>query len=251
MTNSADEMTEHLLIDAGISKGMRVLDIGCGRGDLSLLLAGMVGPQGQVLGVDRDENALVLARERAQEAKLSQVAFSIADLSPLSIDQGPFNAIVGRRVLMYLPDPGHVIAALSGLLAAGGVMVFQEHDATMPPGCVVPMPLHKQASKWVWATVEREGGNTHLGFNLWNLLTGSGLVVEKIRAEGLVQTPDTPYPIANIVRAALPRIVYHGIATKEEIDISTLERRLAEESDKSNATYISEMVFCVWARKPA
>lgn len=249
MVNLSEEITKNLLTDAGIKKGMKVLDIGCGRGDVSLLLADLVGAEGTVLGIDLDDNSLIHARERVQENKLTNVTFIKANLSTLSIDHGQFDAIVGRRVLMYLPDPKSVIADLSTLLKVDGMMIFQEHDSTMAPGSAVPMPLHDQVNKWIWDTVEHEGGNIHLGFDLWSLLSQKGLVVEKVRAEAVLQTPDSPFPIAPIVRAMLPRIIENSLATEEEIDIDTLEYRLTEEREKSNTTYIREMVFCAWARK--
>jgi len=111
------------------------------------------------------------------------------------------------------------------------------------------MHLHAKVNKWIWDTVEREGGNIHMGFELWNLLSQNGLVVEKVRAEAVVQTPDAPFPMAPIVRVMLNRITKTGVATEEEIDIDTLENHLDEEREKSNTTYIREMVFCAWARK--
>lgn len=87
MANIVEEMTKKLLIDAGIKKGMHVLDIGCGRGDLSLLLAEMVGAEGIILGLDFDESALTFARERIQENRLANVTFIQADLNALSIDR--------------------------------------------------------------------------------------------------------------------------------------------------------------------
>jgi tRNA A58 N-methylase Trm61 len=43
--------TEHFLRDAGIVSGMRVLDVGCGMGDVTMLVAQLVGPQGQVVSI--------------------------------------------------------------------------------------------------------------------------------------------------------------------------------------------------------
>jgi ubiquinone/menaquinone biosynthesis C-methylase UbiE len=154
---------------------LSILDIGCGRGDVSFLLADMVGIEGSVLGLDLNDNALEVARERASENMLKNVDFVKSDLNALSIDNDQFDAIVGRRVLMYLPDPRNIISELSALLKIGGIMIFQESDSTLSSKSIVPMPLHQHVDKWIWDTVEREGGNTHLGFDLWSLLTQKDL----------------------------------------------------------------------------
>ncbi len=247
MTNIVDEITERLLREAGIAQGMRVLDIGCGRGDLSLRLADQVGSTGSVVGIDYDEKALALAGERIREMGLTHVTFMKADLTALTVAAAQFDAIIGRRVLMYLADPGQVIATLSTWLKPGGLMVFQEHDATMAPGSVVPMPLHEQVNRWIWDTVRNEGGNSHIGFDLWSLLARSGLQVARVRAEAVVQTPDAPFPLASIVRAMLRRMIERKVATGDEIDIDTLEQRLAAERERTQTTFVREMVFCAWA----
>lgn len=83
------------------------------------------------------------------------------------------------------------------------------------------------------------------------MLSAAGLALEQVRAEAIVQTPKTRYATAAILRAMLPRIEQHGVATASEIDVDTLDERLAEEREKANATYVSDVVFGAWARKPA
>ena len=88
----------------------------------------------------------------------------------------------------------------------------------------------------------------HIGFDLWSLLTQKGLTVEKLCAEAIVQTPDKPLPRALIVKLMLPRIIETGVATEKEVDLKTLDYRLAEERKKSKATYISEnSILCMGA----
>ena len=62
--------TRRLLEDAGITRGMKVLDVGSGAGDVTLLAAELVGPDGTVVGVDSNPLLLETARQRVQEAGL-------------------------------------------------------------------------------------------------------------------------------------------------------------------------------------
>ena len=68
-------ITERLLRNVKIGPGMRVLDLGCGAGDASMLAAEFVGPTGLVVGIDRSPEVLAVAAERAQAAGLRQVSF--------------------------------------------------------------------------------------------------------------------------------------------------------------------------------
>lgn len=250
MTHTVDTMTERLLVDAGIGAGMHVLDVGCGRGEVSRILARLVGPGGGVLGVDRDPALLATARARARELGLDHVRFAEVDLRTLGAEHGPFDAAVGRRVLMYQPEPIDAVRAVASTVRPGGLVVFHECDGTLGPGCVVPLPLHVRVEGWIWRTIQSEGVNVHQGFELPSVLEGAGLQVLHLRAEAILQTPDTQYPTAGIVRAMLPRIVRQGIATEAEIDIDTLEQRLDEERAGANTVYVGEMLFGAWARKP-
>jgi ubiquinone/menaquinone biosynthesis C-methylase UbiE len=92
-----DLWTERLLTDAGIAAGLRVVDLGCGRGDVSLMLARLVGDSGRVLGIDRDPGPLAVARQRASELGVVHVEFVEADLHTVLADRGPFDAVVRRE----------------------------------------------------------------------------------------------------------------------------------------------------------
>ena len=238
-------MTERLLLDAAIRPGMRVLDVGCGRGDVTLLLARLVGETGEVVGVDREAGPLAVARARAQELGLSRVRFIEGDFV---VQQGKFDAAVGRRVLMYQPDPVEAVRRLALSVVAGGSIVFQEHDSTLVPASVKPVPLHVRVQEWIWRTVEAEGAHVHLGFELASVFERVGLTGTQVRAEAIVQTPALHYAVGAIVRAMLPRMLERGVATAEEIDVDTLDQRLIDERVAANATVISDVVFGAWGR---
>jgi ubiquinone/menaquinone biosynthesis C-methylase UbiE len=67
--------TLELLDRVGLSTGMKCLDVGCGGGHVSLLMAGIVGPQGRVIGTDTDGEILALARKDAEAANVANVEF--------------------------------------------------------------------------------------------------------------------------------------------------------------------------------
>jgi SAM-dependent methyltransferase len=243
----AAPMMERLLRDAGIETGMRVLDVGCGRGEVSFMLARLVGPEGLVVGFDRDAGAMTSALARARDEGIRQVAFVTADLLTPPRDRAPFDAIVGRRVLMYQRDRLAAVRALVDVLRPGGLVVFQEVDATMLPAPAGRHPLHERVTRWIWETVAREGATTSMGFELPGVLAAAGLSIQAVRAEAIVQTAEHRHITATIVRAILPRIVEQGAATEAEIDIDTLDARLQAELLDSNEAFVGDMVFGAWA----
>src|SRR5262249_59443113 len=68
-------VTRRLLVEAGLARGMRVLDVGTGRGDVAFLAAELVGETGQVVGVDRAFEAVAVGQQQVERASLAQVSF--------------------------------------------------------------------------------------------------------------------------------------------------------------------------------
>src|SRR5438093_6985933 len=100
--------SERFFREAGISAGQRVLDIGSGVGDVAMLAARLVGPSGEVLGVERDGRSIARARARVDEAGLRNVSFTQSDVSEISGD-GPVDATVGRYILIVFPEPAWIV----------------------------------------------------------------------------------------------------------------------------------------------
>ncbi|RYG57301.1 MAG: class I SAM-dependent methyltransferase, partial [Alphaproteobacteria bacterium] len=132
---------------------MRVLDVGCGNGELSRAVAELVGPEGNVVGLDGSPAAIEAARSETEQTGLKNIVYVVKDLSTLKFGANSFDCIVGRRVLMYVPSAQNVIADLVAILRPGGTMAFQEHDATLTPGRSGSWPLHDQVYNWIWETV--------------------------------------------------------------------------------------------------
>jgi len=106
-----DPITRRFFRDAGIVPGMRVLDVGSGVGDVAFLAAELVGETGEVVGVDRAPAALVAATRRADALSLRNVSFCEGDPAEMTFKQ-PFDAVVGRYVLMFQHDPTTMLRKL-------------------------------------------------------------------------------------------------------------------------------------------
>jgi len=71
-TNASDYVMGH---NDRVGSGMRIVDFGCGVGDVSMIAAHLIGASGQVTGIDIDETALSIARQRALEYELPNITF--------------------------------------------------------------------------------------------------------------------------------------------------------------------------------
>jgi SAM-dependent methyltransferase len=244
-------MTKRYLADAGIGRGMRVLEIGCGGGEVTEVLAELVGSSGSVVALDRNAAALEGARARLQQQGLNHVRFLPADVTASgegfdALLPGEFDALAGRRVLMYLKDPADVLRSLRRYLTAGALVVFEEADATLVPGRLSSMPAHDEAMECIRRMLVAEGANTSMGFCLPATFVQAGLRFERIRAEAVIQGQGTQYPLRDLLQLVQSRLLSAGIVT---VDVfKSLVERLDLESREPTNVYVSDLSFCAWAR---
>ena len=104
---------------------MRVLDIGCGVGDMSMLLAEAVGDTGSVVAFDREPVAIEVAKARALAAGHRQIEFVVASDEAFP-DRPAFDAAIGRYVLHHQSDPVAMIRRAAGAVRHGGIVAFHE-----------------------------------------------------------------------------------------------------------------------------
>lgn len=238
-------VTRRYLAEAGVTPGQRVLEIGCGGGEVTEELASMVGPTGAVVAIDRHEGALAQARERlAGHAQVELVCADAAgDLSGLErFDAASFDVLAGRRVLMYLSEPAAVLGRLGRWLRSGGLVVFEESDLSMVPARLRPMPAHDRASDWIRRTLMAEGVHPAMGLALPATLIEAGYRFERVRAEAVIQGQGTQYPLATLLQLLAPRVVAAGVATQGGIE--ALRAELDAEGLAPGCVYVSEMSFC-------
>jgi SAM-dependent methyltransferase len=254
LTTQARTLAAHtnlLFRRAGLAPGQRVLDIGCGAGDVSFIATQLVGETGQVVGVDGSRAAIETARERARFGGHKNVEFLVGDVTKPDVP-GKFDAIVGRIVLMYLPDPVEALTRLRALLRLQGLIVMQEGDLTSidsEPEC----PLVSQLREWFVAGLAASGVATQMGSRLCSVMHRAGFAPEG----SWVSQPSQVGPhlsqldwFSDLAKMMLPILETKGIATASDVDVPTLAARLQAEARARDAIVFAPRLVGVWARHP-
>ena len=226
------ESTQRLCKRAGVTEGMRVLEVGSGAGDVALTLAELVGPEGWVVGVDLNPAILETARQRATDAGIQNVEFVAGDARTLAFTD-KFDAIVGRFVLMYMVDPGKAFAQLITHLKPGGIAAFQEPEYTLYPAFLHPdTPLMNQLIKWILDVFEHSGAHLDTGIGLYRAFVDAGLPPPTMHLEspiGAAKTWAGYRYMATIFQSLLPLLEKYRLATVEQVDVDTLAARIRKE----------------------
>ena len=245
--------TERTFRAAGIGLAMRVIDVGCGVGDVSFLVAELVGPSGAVVGIDLDADALAFAEQRRAAMHVANVSFVHGDFRSAA-PAGEYDAAVGRFVLMYQADPTEALRSVASRVHRDGIVAFQEIAAGVSTWEVPNLPVLSSVLRWKREVFARSGSHMNLGAELYWRMHDAGLVPHPMP---LAEVPLDIGPEsivyhrhAAFTRSVLPKIVEYGLATEAEVDIETLEQRLREEAVAARATIPGDyLLIGQWARK--
>jgi ubiquinone/menaquinone biosynthesis C-methylase UbiE len=242
-------ITERVFRDAGIGAGQRVLDVGCGLGDVSMIAARLVGPSGEVVGIERDAAYVARARERVAAVGCRNVGFIQADMNALEIE-GPFDGAVGRLVLNHLPDPVAVLRSVSRLVAPGGVVVFQE--ASWGPTLAVAsrVPLWSLLLTTIHDTLLRSGLSAERGLDLHRMFQEAGLGTPNMHLQmSLAGDSSLAELETDMLRTLLPAAERHGVSLVALGDLDTLPNRIHAEAVATNAVFGFLAMASAWSRK--
>jgi SAM-dependent methyltransferase len=243
-------ITERLLRSAGIDAGVRVLDLGCGAGDVSMLAAELVGPTGFVVGIDRSQEVLNLARMRAQKAGLEQISFVRASVEEFSVHEA-FDLVIGRYILVHQSEPVALLRKAARLVRPGGALAFHEVRMGGVTKSLPYVPLWDLTINLVRIALQSSVSNYDGADRLAEHFSAAGLPYPHLFCEELVGgSADSPLygSLAELLHTLQPQLEKMRIMPAETIATDGLESRLRDAVVEARSQIYGPAQVCAWAR---
>ncbi|MFK8253841.1 class I SAM-dependent methyltransferase [Ancylobacter terrae] len=241
------EMTRDILLRAGLRPGMRVLDVGCGVGDVTAIAADIVGHDGEVVGIDISREALGVAEARMRASGRRQAQFRETPLEAFDGIDG-FDAVIGRFILLHMADPAAVLVRLAQEARAGARIAFIEMDMSTA-AAIPPLPLLATQIGHIIELYRRAGRQADMGSQLFASYRAAGLSPDLVALTRVASGHELAgfEFVTESIRSLLPFITRLGVATAEEIGIDTLYDRLVAEAGAHEHCIFYPRLVGAWA----
>ncbi len=242
--------TARLLDEIGLLTGASVLEIGCGpRGCLDLL-SERVGPSGNVTAVERNEEAVVLARKFIAERGLRNVEVLCGDIRSSGLPYASFDLVTARLVLVNVPNPEQIVAEAAALARPGGAVAFHEVDWAAHM-CDPPSVAWNTFVELFVTQSTRNGIDPFIGRKLPRLLRSAGLVDVRVHPTIHAHPPSDPSRSVFLTFAdnLRERVLAQNLMSEAAFtDLRDALRRHIEDPD---TLVVYGPFFQAWGRKPS
>lgn len=208
--------TSQLLKIVGLRQGMQSLDVGCGGGHVSLLMASMVGAAGRVVGTDTDREILALARRDAEFAKLGNVEFREVDACEGEWHE-EYDLVYARFLLSHLSEPEKCLEAMVKACRPKGTVVIEDTDFS-GSFCYPTCAAYEKYTELYQNVIYRRGGDSNIGPKLPGMLRKAGTLDIEVnvvqpthmQGEGKLMASMTMERISGV-------LISEGLATANEV----------------------------------
>lgn len=246
------DVSRRLIRECGVGPGMRVLDIGCGVGDMSMLLAEAVGDTGSVVAFDREAVAIEVARARALAGGHRQIEFVIASNEAFP-DRPAFDAVIGRYVLHHQSNPVAMVRRAAEAVRRGGIVAFHEPAGHIGGHTVPIVDLYVELERSLSSVFCNTLPHRDVGGRLIACFEEAGLPTPRLIWESIAGGHESPLwrLMAMTYRSMLPQIAASQARAPADLgDPATLADRLVAEATAVRAQIVSKPQSCAWAIRP-
>jgi ubiquinone/menaquinone biosynthesis C-methylase UbiE len=243
---------------AGVKSGDRVVDVGCGPLGALPVLATLVGPEGQAVGIDHNRQMLEIAQQRLRDLGLSTVSLIHADVNLLPPDAlttlGPFDAAYCRLFLVNQIDPAATLRQIAALVRPGGHVIAHEFlDDPTYPSFIPQVPAVERFVQLMHASMRQSGRKPEAARDFRTLVRCAGL--EEIAQRGVLNADPSDAPDfiqeqgLGLLLVFKEALLKQGLASREEI--AELIRELKIASARQYQAFFGWIMIELIARVPA
>ena len=172
LSRTLEKSTREFLKTAGLNKAKSCLDLGCGTGKVTMMIAEIIGGEGQVLGVDINELNIHTAGNSAKAKEIKNVSFEVFDVYEFK-SRTKYDAVYSRFLLSHLASPKIILENILQLLKPGGKLFIEDTDFT-GHFCYPGSDYFDQYVSLYQDLLKKRGGNANLGQSLVGLLQDMG-----------------------------------------------------------------------------
>ena len=206
-----------------LEPGMKLLDLGCGPGTITMGLAEAVNP-GEVHGIDMEESQIALAQAAAEASNHTNAIFQVGNALSLPFEDETFDVVHAHAVVMHIPDTRAVLAEASRVLKPGGILATRDliaESSFIEPGT--------EGIREAWATftnlMRGNGGHPEIGKEMKGVMLEAGFT--DISCSASFDSYGTPADLAfyyGVIigwffsEELIERVTGLGIATREKFD---------------------------------
>jgi ubiquinone/menaquinone biosynthesis C-methylase UbiE len=243
----AEEATE-LLDLIGVETGSTVIDVGCGVLGIVHVLAERVGPDGSVVGLDREARMVESGRRFAEERGL-EVEFIEADATASGLPDDSFDLVHARTLLLNVGNPQEMVAEMVRIGKPGATIALQEPDAA-GWSCDPPHTAFDVLRGAILDAYRRTGKDFNIGRRIGRMLREAGCADVRIRATARVTQPGDYYQtfLLTIARLVGEVIVQSGELTADELD--SYARALRAHLETPGTITCQPLIWQAWGSAP-
>jgi|SRR5579859_425861 len=239
-----------LLREVGVAPGWRVLDVGCGPAGILALLSELVGRDGEVIGLEREDRFAEMARAEVAQRGLANVTIVQGDALSAALDRDSFDLVHERLVLVNVPERRELVKEMVSLTAPGGVIVLEDIDNVS----WLCEPRHESWTVLLEVfhqTFRAGGGDPFIGRRLAGLLREAGAQDVRMGVHAALPQPGQyrRTHLLSLIESVREKAIGSGVISEAELDrhCALLRGHL----DDPATVVIDKLLIQSWGRKPA